>query len=255
MTTLRELYLTHVGKIADKWTLFLDVYERIFARFRDKPLALVEVGVANGGSLELWARYFAAATVVIGCDVDPKCGSLRFEDRRIGVVVGAVNSAPAYKEITDKAPTFDLFIDDGSHTSRDIVLSFLNYFPRLKPGGLYVIEDLHCSYLAGFGGGIDRPDSSMAFLKTLADFVNRPYWERDKPPATLLAPVFGANHAVDPALFSSIFAIAFYDSLCVIEKRSAEDQPGLGDRVMVGNEASVFPKALALQAEENARKA
>lgn len=244
---LHEIYASHVGKLADKWSLFIDVYERLFARFREKPVSLVEVGVANGGSLEIWARYFAAATVVLGCDIDPKCGNLRFADERIGVIVGPVNSEPAYRKITDKLPSFDIFIDDGSHQSRDIVASFLNYFPRLNAGGVYVVEDLHCAYMEAFGGGIRRPDNAMAFLKELADFVNRSYWEKDRSPASLLEPFLGPNHRVDPNLFASIFAVTFYDSMCVIEKRGAGDATGLGGRLMVGNEADVFPKALEVR--------
>ena len=180
------------------------MYERVLAPWRHRPIAFVEVGVQNGGSLELWARYLPRATVLVGCDIDPKCAALAFDDARIKIVVGDVNSEPAYREIRAHAPTFDVFIDDGSHTSRDIVLSFCNYFRHVNAGGIYVVEDLHCSYLTGWGGGIDRGDTSMEFLKLLADFVNQPYWQRDRAPLALLAPFFPSGSRPDLTTFRDI---------------------------------------------------
>ncbi|QJR15686.1 class I SAM-dependent methyltransferase [Usitatibacter palustris] len=248
--TLRELYLSHGGKVADKWALYLDVYERVLAPYRNKPVSMVEVGVQNGGSLEIWARYFPEAAAILGCDIDPKCGELRFSDPRISVVVGPANTEETFREITSRVPSFDIFIDDGSHTSRDIVFSFLNYFPRLSSGGLYVVEDLHCAYMPAFGGGIHRPDTSMAFLKALADFVNRPWWERARDPAAHLDPIFGQGHGVDPASFADVLGVSFYDSMCIIEKRPPAATPGLGPRITVGTEAIVEPRVLpGLQAQ------
>ena len=41
---------------------------------------------------------------------------------------------------------FDIIIDDGSHISLDIVETFLLHWRHLRPGGLYVIEDLRPTY-------------------------------------------------------------------------------------------------------------
>ena len=237
--TLRELYAAHAGKVSDKWSLYLDVYERLLAPFRDRPVAFAEIGFQNGGSLELWARYLPKATVLVGCDIDPKCGALAFEDPRISVVVGDANTDAAYRAILARAPAFDVFVDDGSHTSRDIVLAFCNYFRHVRPGGVYVVEDLHCSYRPQWGGGIDRGDTSMEFLKVLADFVNLPYWQRDRAPSTLLEPFFPTGPRPDLAPLRDIASVAFYDSMCAVEKRAEGVPAGLGERVIVGTEAAV----------------
>lgn len=245
LPTLRELYASHAGKVSDKWSLYLDVYERVLAHYRHRPVAFVEVGVQNGGSLELWARYLPLATVLVGCDIDPKCGGLVFDDPRISVVVGDANTDAAYRSIRARAPTYDIFIDDGSHTSRDIVLGFCNFFRHVKPGGVYIVEDLHCSYMPQWGGGIDRGDTSMEFMKVLADFVNLPYWQRDRAPASLLDPFFPEGTRPDLAAFRDILSVGFYDSMCVVEKRAEGAVAGLGARVIVGTDASVSADPLA----------
>lgn len=245
LPTLRELYAAHEGKVSDKWSLYLDVYDRVLGRHRSGPISFVEVGVQNGGSLELWARYLPEAAIVVGCDIDPKCAALAFDDARIKVVVGDVNSEPTYRAIRAHAPTFDVFIDDGSHTSRDVVLTFCNYFRHVNAGGTYVVEDLHCSYLPHWGGGIDRGDTSIEFLKLLADFVNQPYWQRERAPLALLAPFFPSGARPDPTSFREIVSVTFYDSMCVVEKRAHGAVVGLGERVVVGTEASVSTDPLA----------
>jgi len=39
-------------------------------------------------------------------------------------------------------PELDIIIDDASHASHHQQKGFLELFPKLKSGGLYIIEDL-----------------------------------------------------------------------------------------------------------------
>lgn len=248
--TLRDLYVEHTGKVSQKWSLYLDVYERVLAPWRERPVALVEVGVQNGGSLEIWARYFRNATVLVGCDVDERCGALRFDDPRIRVVVGAINMAPSACAIEAHAATFDLFIDDGSHLSPDVIAAFCNYFPLVRPGGVYIVEDLHCAYRPEWQGGIARPNA-VAFFKMLVDAMHHGYWKDDAPLAALGAPFIPAK--VDLArLADAVASITFHDSLCIVEKRPADRRGRLGERVIVGREAAVDPRPLELREEDAA---
>jgi hypothetical protein len=237
--SLRSLYRQHDGKLADKWSLYLDVYDRVLAPFRDERIAFVEVGVQNGGSLELWAKYFAQARTLIGCDANPACAKLRFDDTRIALVIGPVNAPPTYREITSRAPQIDVFIDDGSHHSRDIVNSFCNYFHYVKPGGLYIVEDLHCAYFRDWGGGFFESAGAMGFLKLLADGVHHAYWKDQASFAAQVAPFLPTGAGLDATLAEDIFSIGFFDSMCVIEKRREGLARGLGERVLAGREAPV----------------
>jgi hypothetical protein len=137
---------------------------------------ILEIGVQNGGSLEIWSRFFPKAEHIVGCDNNSKCQNLKYDDPRISVVVGDANARNIVETIASISRYFDIIIDDGSHRSEDIVKTFALYFPMLLDGGLFVAEDLHCSYWAGFQGGIEAPYSSVNFFKRLADYVNREHW-------------------------------------------------------------------------------
>ena len=249
MSTLRELHLAHTGKVSQKWSLILDVYERVLAALRDRPISLVEVGVQNGGSLEIWAKYFPSAAAIVGCDIDERCGALAFDDPRICVVVGPVNTTRTARAILARANPFDVFIDDGSHRSPDVILSFCNYFPFLRPGGLYLVEDMHCAYRPEFQGGI-RKANSAAFFRALTDVMQVEYWKEQAAVGDLMAPFLPPAAAIDAEkLASQVASVAFYDSLCIIEKRPDDGWGRLGKRLVAGREATVRPEVLSLDGQ------
>ena len=142
MNELLNLYQTHQGKVTDRWLAYLHQYERLFVPWRERPLRLLEIGIQNGGSLEIWGRYFPAATVLVGCDIDPLCERLTYDDPRISVVVGDASSDETDRRIEAISPQWDIVIEDGSHQSRHIVDAFARYFPRVVEGGLFIAEDL-----------------------------------------------------------------------------------------------------------------
>ena len=185
--SLSTLFAEHHGKVIDKWSIYLTEYERLFNPYRQRPLSMLEIGIQNGGSLEIWSKYFANAKKLVGCDINPDCAKLEFDDPRIALVVLNANTDEAEQQIAAHSPEFDLIIDDGSHHSGDIVRSFDRYFPRLKNEGLFVAEDLHCSYWQDFEGGIYQPYSSMAFFKLLADTINHEHWGIDKTSVSFCA--------------------------------------------------------------------
>lgn len=232
--TLEQFYKEHSGKLSDKWSLYLTELDRLFGSYRNRPVRLLEIGVQNGGSLEIWARYFPNARKIIGCDIDQRCAELRYRSARIAIVIGNANSDECESEISQHAPSFDIIIDDGSHKSSDIVRSFARYFPHLNDNGIYVVEDLHCSYWNNFEGGLHHPLSAMSFFKRLTDIINHEHWRNNKSGKELLT-AFGNEFGIDfqnPDL-SKIHSIEFMNSLCTIRKSSPEKNT-LGKRVIVG---------------------
>lgn len=218
LPTLRKIFDEHKRFGSDKWTSYFETYDNHFNRYRDKAIALLEIGIQNGGSLEIWGKYFPKATRILGCDIEEKCRDLTFEDPRIEVFVGDANSPSIYDSLIKDTPSFDIIVDDGSHIVEDIIRSFAMYFPKLKPGGVYVIEDLHTSYWPQWGGGTDLTLSSMGFLKLLADVPNKEFWRDGRPDFNLLEP-FAKRYNVDiDDADLNIDEISFSNSVCVIRK-------------------------------------
>jgi len=41
-----------------KWEHYFDIYENYFAKYRNKPVLMLEIGVLAGGSTRMWKSYF-----------------------------------------------------------------------------------------------------------------------------------------------------------------------------------------------------
>ena len=231
---ISQLYWERRGKVSNKWTLYLHEYDRLFVPYRDRPITLLEFGVQNGGSLEIWAEAFPNAICLIGCDINPDCGKLIYDDKRITIMICDATMEDCKREILSKASTFDIIIDDGSHRSGDIVRSFWRYFTCLNESGVYVIEDMHCSYWQEFDGGLYHPYSSMAFFKCLTDIVNHEHWGIDKSRNDLMERFEEHwNIRFELECLETIHSIEFINSLCVIRKCHPQENI-LGSRVIAG---------------------
>jgi hypothetical protein len=237
--SIDQLHRTKTGKVSDKWASYLPYYDALFLPLRERPVSMLEIGVQNGGSLETWSAYFQAGRHFVGCDIDPKCGALEYQDPRISIVVGDANQAPAFQAIRAISPDFDIVIDDGSHVSTDILNSFINYFPLVKPGGLYVVEDTHTLYIDAYGGGILNEFAAYAFFKKLVDVVSFQFWRDELSIKTLFRTFF--PHGATPGFILDgwVDAVSFRNSVVTITKALAPGHEKLGERVLVGGSAQV----------------
>jgi cephalosporin hydroxylase len=248
---LKQLCLENTGKVFDKWEIYLSEYDRIFTEYRERPVNLLEIGIQNGGSLEIWSKYFPLAHKLVGCDIDAKCGLLEYEDPRIAVVIGDANTDVAQAQILDHVSTFQIVIDDGSHRSGDIIRSFCRYFPYLSDGGVFIAEDLHCSYWREAQGGLFNPNSSIEFFKRLADVINYEHWGNRRSRIDILRRFKSKYRAqLSEELLQHIHSLEFINSMCVIRKTSPQYNR-LGARLVSGSDAKVIPNLLARNKSES----
>ena len=113
LPTFAELFMAHTGNVSSKWVQYLEVYEWCFAPHRNRPCRILEIGVQNGGSLQLYQKYFPLAEKIIGVDIDPKCRSV--ESGNIIIEIGSQADRAFLADISDAHGPFDIDIDDGSH--------------------------------------------------------------------------------------------------------------------------------------------
>jgi glycosyltransferase involved in cell wall biosynthesis len=231
-----QLHRRKSGKVTDKWDLYLDIYERSLYDYKDQAICLLEIGVQNGGSLETWSKFFKNAKKIIGCDIDPKCGELVFEDPRIRVIVGDASDRGTIERVRQISDGLDIVIEDGSHTSRDIVSTFVSAFPMIKPGGIYIAEDLHCCYWQEYGGGIYNPYSGIEYFKALCDCINANHWNREDVKTLEYINSIGRTYdsEIDLDTLTTILSIEFFDSVCIIRKAKEGQLTRIGNRVIGG---------------------
>jgi hypothetical protein len=141
-------------------------YHRLFEPWRDEKFVLIEIGLLNkdrqdrvyghrsfgetysglgrdrhedAPSLRMWRDYFRRAEL---CGIDlHDFSSVRIAGCR--TFVCDQSDAAGLSAVLDAigAPP-RLVIDDGCHASQHQQTSFFTIFPRLAPGGVYIIEDL-----------------------------------------------------------------------------------------------------------------
>ena len=72
MNTLEKLF-NQSKNFSTKWKKYFQIYEKIFNRYRNKKIIFVEIGIFQGGSLEIWKNYFGKKSRIIGIDLNPQC--------------------------------------------------------------------------------------------------------------------------------------------------------------------------------------
>lgn len=152
---------------------FMEHYKR-YLPGQHMPVVLCEFGVHTGASLRMWSQYFwHANSRIMGLDVNMDLYE-PIEDKRVEVYKADCTNLQAAEILTAMRPV-DIIVDDASHEGPDVSKAWWNWWPNLQPGGLYVVEDTHCSYNTDHYRTAGKPGTQgtmMEFLKTLADDVN-----------------------------------------------------------------------------------
>lgn len=160
---------------------FCDIYDKAFAPIRLQATSILEIGVFFGASLKMWRDWCPNATVH-GADhftghqgnghVFPLADSFLREveaGQHPRIVVHALDQSRREDLAAFRAQfldgTFDIVIDDASHLMRDQQLTLAALFRLVKPGGHFVIEDLHSSNSEGYDVDPDGGNSTLRMVQ------------------------------------------------------------------------------------------
>ena len=108
MNDLERYFYGNTGRLIHKWKHYFEIYDRHFARFRSKPVVVVEIGVYEGGSLQMWKNYFGTQAQIYGIDVDPRCKS--FEEPQITIAIGSQEDRQFLRTFAQSVPRIDILI-------------------------------------------------------------------------------------------------------------------------------------------------
>jgi len=187
--------------------LFTRIYGDLFIDKRDQVKSVLEIGLlchsdqnTIGGekfstvpSLEMWAKYFPSAKVYGFDDKDFSSARGTWEN----IFRGDQSKREDLEGITNVQDSFDMIIDDALHASYHQQITFSCLFGLVKPGGCFIIEDLHFQP--------DWAEKEYPAEKTvilLEKFQRTGKWESDI-----------STEAEKSMIESSIASIAFYDSM------------------------------------------
>ena len=174
--------LTALAKIygSDKYGghFYTPHYNSHFNKFRLKKIKLLEIGVggyespiAGADSLRMWKKFFPFGNI-FSLDIYDKS---KLEESRIKIFQGSQIDTSFLNEMCNEIGELDLIIDDGSHINEHVIKSFEFLFPKLKIGGIYVIEDTQTSYWEEYGGTSDdfnKEGTIYHYFKKLLDSLN-----------------------------------------------------------------------------------
>ena len=123
--------------------------------------SLLEIGIYSGGSLEMWRNYFGAGCEVYGIDVQEACKVYASDGKRI--FIGDEADHEFWRQFRKQVPSLDIVIDDGGHRPEQQIVTLEETLPYLRPGGVYVCEDIHRihnNFSAYIGGLINHFNST-----------------------------------------------------------------------------------------------
>jgi len=150
---------------------YTELYERLFFPWQDEPIKIFEIGIAGGGSLKMWQTYFPKARV-FAVDVLPKT---EFDNDRVKTLIADQANRDQLRAAIEAAGSdIHVLIDDGGHTMEQQQVSLGFLFKHVRPGGYYVIEDVHTSLPALWKGyGVEQGGRNTT-LRMLESFVRSP---------------------------------------------------------------------------------
>ncbi len=140
---------------------YTSAYHALFDHLKEKPVTVLEIGIGTmipnvpssmvgysrpgykpGGSLRAWRDYFVNGTIH---GVDIQADTQFSDESRITTYICDSTDKAKVEEFMKNLGniTFDIIVDDGSHIDANQLKTLSNFYPYLKDGGIYIIEDIY----------------------------------------------------------------------------------------------------------------
>ena len=201
LTVLANKYLSDKGDQYPEKHHYTRHYQKLFDGLWDRPVHILEIGLnrfdrLDCASLRIWLDSFPNSQIY-GMDIKPQT----FADPRVSIWIGSQGD-PVFLNLfaSSLREPLNIVIDDGSHASLDQQISLAYLFPSVKPGGMYIIEDLKT-----------EPWPAPAGVITTGAWLKR--WKTKKKMKNVYIPQYLLDNLVD-----QIESIEFYDSATIGEE-------------------------------------
>lgn len=150
MSELNEIFNKHesdkgtVGNNKSTGHHYYLAYEKVFKKFKNKQINLLEIGVWRGLSFKSYLDYFSKAELY-GIDTFDRVAwdSERVRELRKDKRIHFKKADSTVKNsLWGEDTKFDIIIDDGNHTPVAQYQTFKAHWDKVKKGGSYFIEDV-----------------------------------------------------------------------------------------------------------------
>ena len=203
MNELEQYFNDNKGRLIHKWNHYFEIYDRHFSKYKNTEVIILEIGVSQGGSLQMWKNYFGHKCKIYGIDINPRCKEL--EENQVEIIIGNQEDKSFLTSLKEKIPRVDILIDDGGHTMNQQINTFEILFSHVNEDGIYLCEDLHTSYWYEYGGKYKGKNTFIEYSKNFIDYINAWHSKSSK---------------LEVSNFTkSVNSLHYYDSILVIEKR------------------------------------
>ncbi|PKA84361.1 hypothetical protein ATE92_2549 [Ulvibacter sp. MAR_2010_11] len=253
LTEIANKYATDKGTLgpSSRWNThnYTDVYDAYLEGFRNLPINFLEIGLGvrganwrsdivhganeGGASIKMWHEYFSNSKI-FGIDIN-ECAYL--DNDRIKTYVADQGNTQDLDNFfkNSRVSQFDVIIDDGSHRPDHQQISFNYFFKKLKPGGLYFIEDLLANGHGDNKSGRMSSDKVINTRRLLKHYMNtgelvtpnalmdKEYLDEHIDFIRFHTPRVGVRYVVGRSLRHPIGRVMYHklntEKLCVIRKK------------------------------------
>ena len=189
--SLWQDFMTNDQKVIHKFVHYFPIYEKYFSAWRNKSVTFFEIGVARGGSLQMWQRYFGPLAKIVGVDLNPACKA--HQTPGIFVRIGDQSDHAFLQRIIDEFGAPDIVVDDGSHQMKHIASTFDFLYRRMHKNAIYLVEDLQSAYMEEYGGGMNKSDTFIEIAKRCIDKLYAGYPRLGFQPDMITKETFGIS--------------------------------------------------------------
>lgn len=102
----------------------------------------------------MWREFFGDGCEIYGIDIEDACRVYRRDG--VEIHIGDQEDREFWRALWDEIPPVDIVIDDGGHKARQQIVTLEETLPHIRPGGVFVCEDIHGAdqRFANYVGGL-----------------------------------------------------------------------------------------------------
>ncbi|CAF1061583.1 unnamed protein product [Adineta steineri] len=157
------------------------LYEKYLSKYVGSNVILLEIGLGcgmpygPGASAYVWRYYLGPLANIYFLEFDRRCGEEWYKSHghkvNVTMFYGSQDDITVLNNVKSAQGYFDVIVDDGGHSMNQQITSFVQLLPKVKSGGIYVIEDLLTSYISTYGGGYLRNSTTIEFIKKIIENI------------------------------------------------------------------------------------